>query len=299
MKTFRYKDLDIGFVTKFDLMWNDRKSGGNMNGAYYRPIIPEEMEGFHSLGDLGYVDWIDVNKTAVIAVAKDVKDPSGTALRAPIKFEKIWDDRGSEARMNGSMWRPIPPDSYVALGVICNNSWSPPSVDVVRCVRADLVVPAYPGDLIWRDTKTGAKTDFSSWRTNPPDAPSGGGEIFLSPGTFIGAPHHHKPDKDPNAYALRLLIEEKTPSNPAPPVPVLHDYSKPSPFEKDTVTYSSILPWFTVMDPNLTPIDQLVKCPEYRLERVDCYKLIGHGQKNLEFRIQNSELPKPEVLGLK
>ena len=275
---FQYKDLVIGFTTNFECRWHDMESGGKYNGAFWHPIIPPDMADFHPIGTLGWPGYgdININRIAVMAVVKDANGPAGDALCVPERFELVWNDKGSGAKYNGSMWRPIPPEGYVALGLVCNRNWGPPPPEDVRCVRSDLVVPARPGNGIWNDEETGSNTDFGAWDIRAPGAPAG--EIFFSPGTFIGWASHLKPTTDPNAYALRLPIPQETPpDNPTPPVPVLNGYSRPSPFEQDTVAYSSILPWFTVKDPNLTPAAQLVHSPKYRLERVDRYVLIDHG----------------------
>jgi hypothetical protein len=275
MKTFEYKDMVIGFTTAFTLMWNDKSSGGSMDGAYYRPKVPVEMQGFFPVGDLAVKGYGDINNKSVIAVVKDAKGETGTALKPPNDYSLVWKDSGSGASMDGSMWRPVPPDGYVALGLVCNKGYGKPSTDAVRCVRSDLIIPAYPGDLIWDDRKTGSAKDFGSWRIDPPSAPAG--EIYLSAGTFIGAASHTKPAKDPNAYALRLIFQQEFPDNPTPPAPRLRGYSKPSLFEEETVSYTSVLPWFTVRDPTYDPVAQLVKSPYYSLERTDRYKLIDFG----------------------
>jgi hypothetical protein len=274
---FQYKDLVIGFTTNFECRWHDMGSGGKYNGAFWHPIIPPDMADFHPIGTLGWPGYGDINGMAVIAVVKDANGDKGDALRKPTKYELVWNDKGSGAKYNGSMWRPIPPEGYVALGLVCNKDWGPPPPEDVRCVRSDLVVSAMPGDCIWVDTETGSDTDFGAWGIWAPGAPAAG-EILFSPGTFIGWTSHLKPTTDPNAYALLLPIQQETPpDNSTPPAPILHDYSRPTPYEQDTVAYSSILPWFTVKDPNLTPAAQLVKSPKYRLERKDHYKLIDHG----------------------
>jgi hypothetical protein len=276
---FQYKDLVIGFTTNFDCRWHDAGSGGKYNGAFWHPIIPPDMADFHPIGTLGWSGYGDINGIAVIAVVKDANGPAGDALCVPKRFDPVWTDKGSGAKYNGSMWRPIPPEGYVALGLVCNSNWGPPPLEDVRCVRSDLVVAAMTGNGIWNDENTGCDENFSAWWIQAPAAPPG--EIFLTPGTFIGWTSHLMPTTDPNAYALRLPIPQETPpDNPTPPAPVLHDYSRPIPFEQDTVAYSSILPWFTVKDPNLTPTAQLVKSPKYRLERVDRYKLIDHGHND-------------------
>jgi Vacuolar protein sorting-associated protein 62/Insecticidal Crystal Toxin, P42 len=281
MTTFAYKDLVIDFTSSFQLIWNDQGSGGEHDGAFWRPLTnTPRLQNFYPVGDLGWDNREDVNGTAVIAVVKDAEGNTGTALRQPLRYEQVWKDSGSGSYKDGSMWRPIPPDNYVALGLVCNSGYDPPSLDTIRCVRSDLVVAAYPGKLIWDDKGTNAWSNFGSWRINAPDAPRAG-EIYLSPGTFIGAASHTAPTRDANAYALRLLIPEETPNTPEPPAPVLRSYSKPADkVGKDSVTYTTILPWFTVKDPNLSPIEQIMKSPEYHLQRVDRYKRFGFGHNN-------------------
>ncbi|HWT00961.1 MAG TPA: Vps62-related protein [Pyrinomonadaceae bacterium] len=276
--TFAYKDLVIDFTSSFQLMWTDEGSRGERDGAFWRPLTnTPRLQNFYPVGDLGWPNRDDVNGKTAIAVLKDSKGDAGTALRRPLRFEKVWTDQGSGSWKNGSMWRPIPPDGYVALGLVCNVEYDPPSVDTYRCVRSDLVHPAAPGDLIWDDKGTNAWYDFSSWRINPPDAP--GGMIYLSPGTFVGAASHTPTARDANAYALMLLIPEET-NTPEPPAPVLRSFSRPAKVGKDTLTYTTILPWFTVNDPNLTPLEQIMTSSEYRLKRVDRFKCFGFGWNN-------------------
>ena len=38
-----------------------------------------------------------------------------------------------------------------------------PSLNAVRCVRADLVIASFVGDLIWNDRGSGARQNFSAW----------------------------------------------------------------------------------------------------------------------------------------
>jgi len=273
MEILEFKDLRIGFTTQFALQWNDKGSGGKRDGAYWRPVAIGNLNGYHPLGDYGVGNYNDVNGQAAVAVVSDVNGPSGNALRPPLDYELVWTDKGSGSDRDGSMWRPLPPPGYVALGLVCNNGYGKPAVDIIRCVRADLVIASLIGNLVWDDSGTGADRDFGSWEISPPGAPAG--EVYLSPGTYVGVASHTKPNIDPNAYGLRLQIP-LTRFDP-PPTPVLHGYSKPTGFEQSTVTFISNLSWFMVNDPNLQPAAQLVKSPVYRLERTDKYTLIGFG----------------------
>lgn len=273
METFQFKDLRITFTTQFALQWSDKGSGGKHDGAFWRPVAAGNLNGFYPLGDYGAGNYNDVNGQAAVAVVSDINGASGDALRPPLDYELVWTDTGSGSSRDGSMWRPLPPSGYVALGLVCNNGYDKPALEIIRCVRSDLVVASLVGDLVWDDSGTGAKKDFGSWGITPPGAPAG--EVYLSPGTFVGVASHSKPNTDPNAYALRLQIP-MTHFDP-PPTPVLQGYGKPTGFEQSTITYISNLFWFMVRDPNLKPVEQLTKSPVYRLERTDTYTLIGFG----------------------
>jgi len=276
-----YRDLEIDFATRFQGKWDDCDSGADQNGKFWRPV--PDQAGFYPLGDLAvsgrredvYVESIDGRFAVAV-----VKDTSGTALRPPTDYEPVWADHGSGAHWDGSMWRPIPPAGYVAMGLVCNSGYDKPSTDVVRCVRQDLAVVGYPGDPIWNDVNSGAHSDFSSWRVDPPT--SNAGEVCFSPGTFIGVGGVHasrdKPARHDCAWVLRTLIPEQAP--PAGATlrrPTLQSYDRPSPFEQDTVHYTTSLPWFTVKDSALSDIDKLRTSPVYRLEREDRYRLADHG----------------------
>lgn len=271
MDSIIYKDLKINFTNEFSQVWDDKGSRGDSDGAYWRPIAT--LSGYHPLGDYGCNHYNGVNGQVAVAIVSDINGPSGTALRPPMDYQLVWTDKGSGADADGSIWRPIPPTGYVALGLVCNKGYNKPSFDIMRCVRVDLVISSLVGDPIWDDKGTGSESDFSSWQITPPGAPSG--EAYLSAGTFVGVQSHQKPSADVNAYALRFQVALSI-FEPSPR-PVLHNYDRPSGYEETKLTYISYLPWFTVKDPNLTPATQLLRSPVYRLERFDEYKLIGHG----------------------
>ena len=162
----------------------------------------------------------------------------------PDEFERVWDDKGSKAYSDGSIWRPIPPSGYVAMGLVASRGYDKPSRNSVRCVRADLVIASYINELIWNNKRSPAKLDFSAWSISPPGAAAG--EVYLSPGTFVGAASYTKPSMHIAAYSLRMQIPLHT-AYP-PPAPALSGDRQPAPFEKAVVSNISKLAWFTVKD---------------------------------------------------
>ncbi|NVZ20296.1 Vps62-related protein [Pseudomonas costantinii] len=275
MESIRYSNLLINFTTEFSPLWNDKGAGSENPVSFWRPVPSSDfLNDFFPLGDLVVGGYDNVNKHRIVAVVSETHVVGlQRALSAPVEYDLVWKDSGSNAYADGSIWRPIPPQGYVALGLVCGIGHDKPSRNAIRCVRADLVIASYISDLVWNDKGSGALKDFSAWNIAPPGAASG--EAYFSAGTFVGADSYTKPTTHIAAYSLRMQIQQ-TVSN-APPAPALPGYRQPSPFEAAHLTHTCEIAWFTVKDPNLHPIEQLRTSPTYRLERSDRYVLVGFG----------------------
>ena len=80
----------------------------------------------------------------------------------------VWSDKGSGGRHDVSVWRPVAPAGYVALGDVAVRGGSAPGIDEIYCVREDLVRPAtYEDNPTWDDKGSGGKWDASFWRIYP------------------------------------------------------------------------------------------------------------------------------------
>lgn len=277
MESIKFDNLLINFTTEFRRIW-DSSGSKSKPAAFWRPSpAPDLLPGFFPLGDVAVSGHDNINEKRVVMVVCEAGQPSGDdskglALRPPTDFEEVWRDTGSGARADCSIWRPIPPEGYVALGQVCSNGRDKPLLNTVRCVRADLVVRSFVSDLIWNDKGSGAKRSFSAWGIFPPDAQAG--EIYFAPGTFVGVSTYNKPATHNAAYSLRMQIPLQI---SAPPVaPILSGNEQPLQAEPAKITQVAKLPWFTVRDPQLRPLEQLHTSPFYRLERTDQYVLVGY-----------------------
>ena len=271
--TFQFKNqIEIGFCTEFDWIWNDSGSGSDRDGGYW---WPRPGEGFHALGALGLSDHGDPNGNHAVLVVRDISgSKERPALKPPLEYTWIWNDAGSGADSDVAFWQPVPPEGYVAMGTVATNGAQPP-VDMVRCVRADLVQPAEVGSLTWNDTGSGADREFSSWTIKV--AASSPGEISASPGTFVAWQNGGKPERHESAYSLRLSASEfLAPGSTEFQSPRLTGFEAPSGFERMERTYIIRLPWFAVTDPQLSDAQKLAQSPVYHLVRTDKYKLLQH-----------------------
>ena len=88
--TLKFKDLVIGFTSEFQPVWDDKGSGADEDGAFYRPVPPD---GFHAVGHLG-VRGYGRPKDAVMLVVKDAAQGQPPALAKPDDYEQILEGQG-------------------------------------------------------------------------------------------------------------------------------------------------------------------------------------------------------------
>lgn len=272
MNPLQFKDLLISFTSDFVPLWNDKGSGARKAVSLWRPSASSDALGqFYSLGDIATDSYRNINQRKIVALVSDANKLNGTALRLPSGYELVWKDIGSGARAELSVWRPLAPEGYVAMGLVCGVDYEKPSLHAVRCVRADLVASAQPGELIWSDKGSGAQKDFSAWSITAASAAPG--EINLAPGTFAGSERYTRPTLP--TFALRLPLTAQL--NELPAAPALFDYQAPVGTQTSSTVHHCELPWFSVNDPELSPIEQLNSSATYRLERTDRHLLTGFG----------------------
>lgn len=85
--------------TGYTQVWNDRGSGARKDGSFWRPTAPP---GYVSLGDVAQIgyDAPDVNKIWCLR-----SDLVADGTYGP---DEIWDDRGSGAKGDVSIWAVVP-----------------------------------------------------------------------------------------------------------------------------------------------------------------------------------------------
>ncbi|KAK0702175.1 hypothetical protein B0H67DRAFT_595246 [Lasiosphaeris hirsuta] len=158
-------------VTTFDWRWSDKGSGAQMNGGFWHPISPDSRH-FKPLGSVAVSGYQDINgQVPVILVGDNPSSrPEGKdwpAVASPMHYELVWDDKGSGAENDGSIWRPVAPHGYVCVGDVVANGYHRPSHDAIWCLRNDLVFDgSYDSPVIWSNAGSGVQRDTSIWGVN-------------------------------------------------------------------------------------------------------------------------------------
>ncbi|MFZ5950165.1 MAG: Vps62-related protein, partial [Candidatus Rifleibacteriota bacterium] len=161
-----------------------QKSSGDL--SVWRPECPE---GWIRFGDVAvpYSSDTQPNNSPALLVEWNDEKPAGDAqgpfLARPIRFEHVcsFDDN---SRLAGSFWQPVPPEGYVAMGFVGSDEFEEPNdLGLIRCVRKDLVYPAFTDQEIFNNMGFHEENNFwiKSFAVNGnyADKPS------LNPNTFF------------------------------------------------------------------------------------------------------------------
>lgn len=96
-------------------------------------------------------------------------------VRKPLRFELIGlfsaiqggesSEGSSDTNGDCSIWIPIPPQGYTALGCVVHRGRQPPHTHIVHCVRSDLVTSARYSECIFsKSANQSFLSGFSIWR---------------------------------------------------------------------------------------------------------------------------------------
>lgn len=266
----RFGDLELTFATKFEFVFSYQITVistkiKNPPASFGHPVAPD---GFTPLGSIceaiSEADFKARRDYPAICV-KEAVSGSG-ALAAPTKYELV-------AKFeNGAIWRPVPPDGFVALGhVVTASAGTYPNAKAVMCVRKELTYPGLVSDTIWAGL-TGIGYGITSIQNVVPSQDyREEDEGLFAVGSFVAQPMS-KSEYVPEANTLRLScplteggepLEPTLPNRSTPP-----DHT--TPFVDRVVT----VPCTAITDPDKDLAWQLEHSPFYLVERAVYYDLL-------------------------
>ncbi len=145
--------LDVIRVCAYQKEYNDKGSGGKIDGTFYTPIIPE---GYAMIG--GYVQGNYHAPTDCVTAVKPKDEKSIALLQIPGSWKQLWTDSGSGAKKDGSIWQAKPQSSdYVCLGNVAQSGYGQPQLGNYVCVHQCLTEKTPGANRIWSTKGTGAK----------------------------------------------------------------------------------------------------------------------------------------------
>ncbi len=194
---------------------------------------PVETDGFHPLGSVeggqgGLRDWTTTTgKGGVMGVkAKEGYDPDNPPIKHPVDYTAIIHLR-NEPGYKASIWTPIAPEGYVAMGVVVTRGTNiKPPLTAVVCVREDLTIKGtVASKYIVRAedtyTTTWPFTNTRVWAIWNIEGPVAGfhENAYLHPGTFVAvnsgsSSNPRAPTDHPVMNVLKVklpMLTEETP----------------------------------------------------------------------------------------
>ncbi|KAI1937526.1 hypothetical protein LOZ58_000215 [Ophidiomyces ophidiicola] len=257
-----YGDLLVTMTTRYAWRWDDSGSGGSTPGAFWHPVA-QAAGALKPLGSVVFRAYADPSGTrASLLVGQATSSASASAppaVAAPTGYARLWVNENSGARRTGSLWRPVAPAGYVAVGDVAHSAWDAPSTDLVWCLRADLVsaAAAFVEPAAWDSRGSGARDEVAVWRVEPHATSAVGGPLLpILADTFRAATGLAKPPAATAAAAagaalVPLLAVEKHFDPFRTPLPDLDPRRLPAPgdvFSKIEQTVIA-LPFVAFRDP--------------------------------------------------
>ncbi|XP_063948634.1 hypothetical protein At1g04090-like [Daucus carota subsp. sativus] len=210
--------LQVAQITSLNKVWAVIVGGPDNNGAtFYEPTsIPE---GFFMLGcyaqpnNQPFYGWVLVAKDVSLPV-----EPPGLAL--PTDYTLVYETPPQGIVLSTgvcSIWLPVAPDGYSAMGYVVTASREKPPLDKVRVVRSELTEDIEKDNWIW-----GSSAFLNIYGSRPVDR--GSTALGISMGTFIVQGNGKPMDKlaclsnlnfsypsMPNLNQVQALIKAYTP----------------------------------------------------------------------------------------
>ncbi len=156
-----YMDIGEGLLIRYTYfyswIWNDKNSRGAESATFSHPK-ENGIHGWYALGSQirpNYNFDVEYMKRYPMIMVKD-NNKKGL-LKSPKSYKLLWNDYKSGATHSGSLWMPICPSGFSALGIVANKGHGQPSKNAVRCVKKTYVQQANIGKKVYNDRKSGAQ----------------------------------------------------------------------------------------------------------------------------------------------
>ena len=296
---FSTEFFDVAYTRIAHTMWDDRGSEAKRHVAIKdpfprSPFNPFEDNGYFILGDL-LTNPEKESTQDLYSIALKPKAGYEHLLKAPDDFEKVWDDSGTGANKDCSIWRMKSNDpDYVALGMVATNGKNTkPSSGLYRMVKKtvkydggvmSLVVPiGYKSESqqepmgFWDDRGSGGNVDVALFQVSVPKSlKTPASSLALVPSVFFASTEKgfgRFPTDTPymltlfsKGHHLRGALTENKPV-----IPKLTSTNPPQEGERCVHEYE--LPFYKVHDSRFTSaVTQAEESPTYKVKRITYYR---------------------------
>lgn len=143
--------LEIKKTGDFEFLYDDRGTNATNSLSIWRAKLPA---GYVRLGDFAHSSRSKPGTALFIAKEKP------RVMARPVDYRLVYKDTGSGGSYQLSIWEPVPPEGFQALGYIAVQGHSKPSLELVRVIHEDFIRKTGTR-VLWQNKKTGASQDMS------------------------------------------------------------------------------------------------------------------------------------------
>ncbi len=159
------RSVNSSKTTEFRRVWTDMGSLSESRGvSIWRPIAPP---GYWILGDCFMNGFDPPSYVYTLRTGVSLQNIGGENLADPVKFDLIWHDGNPKIDKRLSVWNPVAPKGYIAMGNIVHIGTGLPNVDV-KCICEKFASSGLtPRSPMWRvrgDQMT--INPLSTWRVD-------------------------------------------------------------------------------------------------------------------------------------
>ena len=154
------KPLSLFEVRDLNWVWDDRRSAAGSDFSIWRA---ESKEGYYPVGDIA----VGTHSKPQVGFLLRANEENSDAVRLPVSYTRIWNDKGSFARYDCQIWRVNCPTGYVALGdVAIDSHTSQPEQGSIYCVKSEYTIPGTTENFayVWADYGSHARADVGVYR---------------------------------------------------------------------------------------------------------------------------------------
>lgn len=279
LKVMETAELMISFSQTFSLRFADTKK---KIASFWHPVT---TDGFKPLGTLCIpgVENPDGKYGIMVVKAKD----GSNALANPVDYTLVTDNSDTYWVTQCSIWIPVPPEGYKAMGIVVKDGFNKPGLTDVVCVRENLTIPGETAENCLKPligTSIVTNSFLLAWNILPPIS-GAHDNAFLTTGTFMALGvkiSSENPVADPpsvhpvmNVLNIQLPMLAETPFQEY--VPGLKSYDVPPEETVPIMAREMLVPCTIITDPlNNAEINKIANSPFYRLERQVYYKRVYH-----------------------
>ncbi|MGK5638055.1 Vps62-related protein [Streptomyces sp. URMC 126] len=238
-----FGDIDVRYSIDRVLIWSsvaDKQQGLRPHINVWLPVGGLAVSAFRPLGTYAFTTS-DIDE-----LVRDQRSQTGRPmpllrnrrngegpLARPVRYERVWRDKGSGAKLDGSAWRPIPPTGYVALGDMWWEGWdTAPPLNAVWCVKKEYAGRLYARGArvlppLWNDRGFGSDADVAVCGLDaPPTSVTDTKERLFLPAQYTTTVNHYGvADPTPSSWILELPADVD--KRPFPRPPRLTSFDKP------------------------------------------------------------------------